>query len=217
MPSNASQQFTNQIGYVDQLISIHAKLQTGKGRRHEQEAIHRAGVVMTVAAWESYIENVLLEGVAAIESNAGIGIAAAAAPAVPIPPWARHTFDLRRTEIKNSIKKFNTPNAVNVRDLFVDSLEFNPWLSWNWNAPNRQWNSDEMRKHLNQWLDIRHSVAHGFPLLTDIVWIQGDYAKPRLTLYILKDCKALFKRLVLQTDTAFAVFLRDHHGVPIPW
>ena len=43
MPSNAHKQFTELMGYVDQLIGIHGKLQQGKGRRHEQDAIHRAG------------------------------------------------------------------------------------------------------------------------------------------------------------------------------
>lgn len=69
MPSNAQTQFINQIGYVDQLIAIHRKLQTGKGRRHEQDALHRAGVVMIVAAWESYIEKLVMEALDAIEQN----------------------------------------------------------------------------------------------------------------------------------------------------
>ena len=217
MPSHASQEFADLIGFVDQLIAIHGRLQAGRGRRHQQDAIHRAGVVMTVAAWESYIEKVLSEAVTSIEEHAGIGGPVAVAPAAPVPPWARHAFALRRTEIKNSVKRFNTPNAVNVRDLFGEALEFNPWPHWNWHAQRRQWNQEEMRRRLNYWMDIRHSVAHGFPLPNDIPWLQDPHRRPRLTLDLLKQCKSLFQRLVSQTDVAFAVFLRDHHGVPLPW
>lgn len=54
--SNAQSKFMEQLGLVDQLITIHGKLQTGRGRRHEQDALHRAGVVLTVAAWQAYVE-----------------------------------------------------------------------------------------------------------------------------------------------------------------
>ncbi len=72
MPSVASQNFAQLVGFVDQLIMIHGRLQAGRGRRHEQDAIHRAGVVMMIAAWESYVERVVLEGFLAIETSAGI-------------------------------------------------------------------------------------------------------------------------------------------------
>jgi hypothetical protein len=52
MPSNAYIQFIAQIGFVDQHIAIHGKPQTIQGLRYEQDTIHRAGVVMTVAVWK---------------------------------------------------------------------------------------------------------------------------------------------------------------------
>jgi hypothetical protein len=61
MSSGSLGECTNLLGSVDQLIIIHGKLQQGRGRRHEQDAIHRAGVVLTVAAWQAYIEKVLTE------------------------------------------------------------------------------------------------------------------------------------------------------------
>ena len=47
--------------YVKQLQKIHEKLEQGKGRRHRQEALHRAGIVMCVAAWEAYVEDLVCE------------------------------------------------------------------------------------------------------------------------------------------------------------
>src|SRR6185369_15332108 len=101
--------FTNQLGLVDQLITIHGRLQRGRGRRHQLDALHRAGVVLTVAAWQAYLEKLLIEGLDAIQDDM-------AGPPNPAPNWARQAFLMRRAEILISIKKFNTPDDVRVRD-----------------------------------------------------------------------------------------------------
>jgi len=214
MPSNAQSQFIAQMGFVEQLIVIHRKLQSGRGRRHEQDALHRAGVVMSVAAWESYIERVVMEALDAIERSAGV---AAGAAAPPVPAWARHAFALRRAEIAKQVRRFNTPSDVEVRDLFQESLEFAPWPSWSWQAGPRQWDEDGVRSRLRDWMLVRHSVAHGFPLPADVAWLQDAQQRSRLTLALLKDCKQFFSRLVTHTDASLGLWLRNHHGVPAPW
>src|SRR5262245_3190451 len=110
MPSQAQQQFALLVEHVEQLITIHGKLQQGRGRRHDQDALHRAGVVMTVAAWESYVEKIVLEALDVIEASAGVA-AGTAAPGAIVPAWARHSFALRRAEIAKGVKRFNTPDA----------------------------------------------------------------------------------------------------------
>jgi hypothetical protein len=214
MPSNAQTQFINQIGYVDQLIAIHRKLQTGKGRRHEQDALHRAGVVMIVAAWESYIEKLVMEALNAIEQNA---CSAASSAATTVPPWARHTYSLRRAEIAKSVERINTPNDTEVRNLLHGTLEFNPWLHWSWHSRRRQWGEIEVRNYLNQWILIRHSVAHGFPLPNTIKWLKDRQHRPRLTLNLLNQCKRFFEHVVNQTDNSFRLWLKNHHRVENPW
>jgi hypothetical protein len=207
MPSNAHTQFGAQIGFVDQLIAIHGKLQTGQGRRHEQDAIHRAGVVMTVAAWESYIEKVLIEAFAAVVASAAGG-----------PNWARHILTLKSTEVKEVASDFHTPNGENVQRMFKRALEFDPIPSWIWTAPHRNWNPDEMKTRLNAWVKIRHSVAHGGDLPNNIQWIKHPATQlPRLNLTLLKECKRFFEHVVIQTDDAFRLWLQNHHGVAAPW
>ena len=215
MSSQAQKTFGDLLEYVNQLIAIHEKLQTGKGRRHEQDAIHRAGVVMIVAAWESYVEKIVLEALDSLENSAGV--TSGTITATPVPAWAKHSFALRRAEIAKNIKRFNTPNDVATRDLLRDSLEFNPLPHWSWYAQRRQWDPREMRDRLNNWVLIRHSVAHGFPLPSDINWIHDEKGRARLTLTLLRECKKFFERLVAQTDQAFAHFLMTHHGILKPW
>jgi hypothetical protein len=215
MPSDASRQFDGLMAFVDQLVAIHGRLQQGKGRRHSQDALHRAGVVLTVAAWESYIESVVLEALNVIESEAFD--THAVLPPPPVSPWARHAFFLYRTQIETKVKRFHTPDATGVRDLLQESLACNIWPSWHWTARRRHWNSEEMRKRLNAWLRIRHAVAHGSPLPSDIEWIESARGDPRLTLSLLRECKAFFSRVVNQTDGAVAAHLIQHHRLTAAW
>jgi hypothetical protein len=125
---------------------------------------------MTVAAWQAYVQKVLIEGLEAISMEIH-------APAVGAPRWAVHTFQMRRAAIQNNIKKFNTPDDVKVRDLFVEALNFNPWQAWEWNHTRRHWDSAEVRRRTNTWVLVRHSVAHGFDLPADVAWLQDDNGK----------------------------------------
>lgn len=124
---------------------------------------------------------------------------------------------MRRAAIQNNIKKFNTPDDVKVRDLFVEALNFNPWQAWEWNHTRRHWDSAEVRRRTNTWVLVRHSVAHGFDLPADVAWLQDDNGNARLTLGLLEECRRHFAHLVLKTDEAFAAHLVAHHGLNNPW
>ena len=208
--SAALTKFSEQLALVDQLISIHGKLQSGRGRRHEQDAIHRAGVVLTVAAWQAYNEKILLEALDAIAAN----LQNAAAPA---PSWALQSFNLRRAQVSTAVKKFNTPDDVRTRDLFQESLGFNPWPSWEWRQGRRQWDAQEVRNRTNTWVLVRHSIAHGFELPTNVVWLRGQNGTARLTLGLLKECRAHFVHLTSKIDASFSDYLVSEYGVPRPW
>lgn len=162
---------------------------------------------MTVAAWESYIERVLLEAFASVVTNAAGG-----------PNWARHILTLKSTEVKETTSDFHTPNGENVQRIFKRALEFDPIPSWTWNAPNRNWDPEMMKTRLNAWVKIRHSVAHGSDLPDNIPWIKPRGAqRPRLNLPLLRECKKFFEHVAAQTDDAFRNWLQNHHGVPAPW
>jgi hypothetical protein len=96
MPSNSFGEFEGLLGSVDQLTIIHRKLQQGRGRRHEQDAIHRAGVVLAVAAWQAYVEKVLNEGLQYIQDSVFAAVAGVSPPA-----WATSAFLVRKAAIKH--------------------------------------------------------------------------------------------------------------------
>ena len=212
MPSGSFHSLLEQLEPVDQLVAIHKKVQSGAGRRHQQDALHKAGVVMSVAAWQAYIEKLIVEVLDVIE--AGIRQPHATPPA---PPWALHSFNLRRSAIETELKKFNTPNSTNVRDILDRSFGFKPWPSWVWRAGKRNWNEQDTRQRTNDWVRVRHTIAHGYPLPTDMDFLKGDNGAPRLTLGLLNECQKHFKHVARKTDDALRDYLVDSYGIASPW
>lgn len=212
MPSQSHQAFLDQLKSVEQLIAIHGTLQAGPGRRHEQDAIHRAGVVMTVAAWQAYVEKIIPEALDVI--GADIRDPAAVPPA---PTWSRNSFLLHCAAVQIQIKKFNTPNAANTRDLLKASFGFDPLPFWVWHQGPRQWDNKRTRKRTEDWVRIRHTIAHGYALPDDMGFLKGVNGNARLTLGLLKECLKHFKHIALKTDDALRDCLENDYGITAPW
>lgn len=205
--SKASREFEGLLKSVDQIIAIHRKLQTGAGRRYEQEALHHAGVVMTVAAWQAYIEKVSHETLDWIEALVLFDDGGSKAPT-----WARSTFYMRKPAVAQAIGALNTPNSDNVRKLLKTSFGYDPFSDWTWNAGLRSWTSAQFCERTNQWLRVRHTIAHGVQLPNNISWINGTNGAARLNLTLLLDCRRHFEKLVELTDAGLARHLRTEHG-----
>lgn len=208
MASAAFLKFEALLGSVDQLIDIHGRLQTGAG----QDALHRSGVVLTVAAWQSYIEKVSNEALDWIETQ--ILIVPNGEP--PTPQWARSSFAFRKPAIKKSIGDLNTPNTQHVRRLLESSFGFDPKSHWVWVAPSRRWNASQYSDRTDEWLRIRHTIAHGVDLPSNMPWLRNGAGAPRLTLGLLEECKKHFHRKARLTDAAFSRHLDEEYGLP-PW
>lgn len=206
MSSNALNTMSNLLTHVNNLEAIHGALAAGRGRRHRQDAIHRAGIVMSVAAWESYVEAVTLEALSVISPAAG-----APAHAVMV-----HRLALR--DANHRVKQFNTPNSENVRSLFQEHLDFDPWPLWSWVAGTRRnWNSQQMRTRLNEWMRIRHCVAHGAALPTDIAMLRNTHGGVSIRLEHLRECRDFVNHVGTQTDAGLSAHLAATYGMAAPW
>ena len=212
MASNAFGSFETLLGSVDQLIEIHSRLQVGAGRRHRQDALHRSGVVLTVAAWQAYVEKVSVDALNWIESQ----IAGPLPGAPPPPHWARASFAFRKPAVRKAIGDLNTPNTQNVRRLFESSFGFDPRSCWVWQVSTRDWNAAAYSTRTDDWLRIRHTIAHGFDLPDNMPWIKNSTGQARLTLGLLEECKKHFHRKARLTDAAFSAHLEGEYGHR-PW
>lgn len=69
MPSQAYRRFIHNAVDVDRLVTSHRMLSTGTGGRKALGHITRSGVVMLCAAWELYVEDLLIECTRYLSNN----------------------------------------------------------------------------------------------------------------------------------------------------
>ena len=144
MPSNA---FTGHLipllTDAEDLEDAHTRLRTGtRGRQFRLAALNRAAVVMCLAAWEAYVEELVREALQALRP---------ADP--PLGAWPMHNASVSR-----QLGRFNTPSAENVRQLLSDALGF-PDIRPSWRWP--YCTSAQASQRLTDALRLRHEVAHG--------------------------------------------------------
>ena len=144
MPSNALSVHLNQLLMdATELDTIHTQLKTGQpGRQYGLASLNRAAVVISVSAWESYIEELMRESLQALRPAVG-----------PLGNWpALNAF------ILGELGRFNTPNAQNVTNLINRCLGLaNVRTSWGW----RNCTAAQAEALLDEALNHRHEIAHG--------------------------------------------------------
>ncbi len=144
MPSNALSVHLDQLlGDATELDTIHSQLRAGlAGRQYGLASLNRAAVVISVSAWESYVEELMRESLQALRP---------AAP--PLENWPSLS-----AFILGELGRFHTPNAQNVANLINRCLGLpSVRTSWGW----RNCTSAQAEGILNQALDLRHQIAHG--------------------------------------------------------
>lgn len=144
MPSSAFTVHLRQLlqDAID-LDDAHSRLRTGApGRQYRLAALNRAAVVISVSAWESYVEELMRECLQVLRP-----------PAPPLDPWpAVNAYVL------GLLGRFNTPNAANVATLVNNCIGLaDVHLAWGW----RGCDSAQAVGRLNDALTHRHEIAHG--------------------------------------------------------
>lgn len=157
-----------------------------RGRRYRESALNHAVVVLTVAAWQAFAEDLV------------DGILVAIMPPAGAPGIEAHK--VLKALVTNSKNKYATANAENTRSLMLHA-GFDPYPHWQWDGRWPMTNIDVAHR-INHWLKVRHAIAHGdetLPLL-DVLDLSG--AKPSLTKACANTCLKFFSKVVSQTADA---------------
>jgi hypothetical protein len=127
---------------AEELGDAHKKLRTGKvGRQWGLGALNRAVVVISVSAWEAYVEAVVKEAVEALK------------PTVPqLGAWPT-----LKAQVQSKVARFNNPNTEQVRGLFEEIGLLDVTSAWHWNSVDVV----RARQRLAEALKSRHEIAHG--------------------------------------------------------
>jgi hypothetical protein len=144
LPSNALLVHLEQLlEDADELDEAHGRLRTGSaGRQYGLSSLNRAVVVLSVSAWESYVEELMRESLRALRP---------AAP--PLGAWPA-----LNASVLSLLGRFNAPNPAHVEQLIHNCLGLpEVHLSWTW--PNCT--SSQAVQRLTVAMTYRHQIAHG--------------------------------------------------------
>ena len=111
-----------------------------KSSPSDGEVLKRAGLIMAAVAWETYIEERLLEEVTSRLAIKGAGRAG--------------KFMVER--LREDLRRCNNPTSDKVRKLYRDYLDVDVTAAWEWN----NYKPVDARKILDKLISTRGDIAH---------------------------------------------------------
>lgn len=201
---------------VSNLLEIHRKITTpGPGKKHDVQILHKSAIVLLVACWEAYVEDLVkaallfmtkncadyrsfpktvLERVAS--KNSGLDAWNLAGDGWKVALQANLTDVLART-----IGTLNTPKTAQVDELYkkalgVDCLS----ASWRWNGRS----VEQTTKALDELVTLRGSIAHR-------VTASAAVQKKDVV-----EARHLISRLAAKSSNQARTFVHKHSGKH-PW
>jgi hypothetical protein len=162
----------------------------------------RAHLAAVVASWESYIESVAAEYLAALGKRAR-------------KPLDSALHQLLVGEQERARAKFNTPNFENSRTYISRYTGLDVYPLWVWPAGGFA-TPIATQERLNQILTVRHSFAHGFSLPA-FPWLESRPEGRFLSVAVCKKVANLFAVLVVVTDHGLEGQLQRTLGSAVTW
>jgi len=186
--------------HVGRRVDIANLLSAAKrARTSEKRVVLHASLAAVVAAWESYVEDLL---------------AAALAEVAHAAPMAHQRSVALLTDLATGAKdRFNTPNAENARELLVRYTGYDCLPDWV--MPRRGMQGIAVRTRLNEIVKVRHAFAHGFPMPA-YAW-NSTQRGPALSQPIMRWVDSFAAELVLRTDRGMARHLNAAFGAQVNW
>lgn len=137
---------------VAEVNDAHRKLRTGaQGRQWYLDGLNRSAIVLTVSAWEAYVEDLAIECVDLIRP-------VHQATGAPSQAWPMDAWPAINAATRTVIGRFNTPNSTNVISLFATAIGLvDVSLGWHYKACS----PTKAIAKLDELLRCRHAIAHG--------------------------------------------------------
>jgi hypothetical protein len=137
--SRAIQSFEYGIKDAEELLA-HFDAMNSNPPPANAEVLKRAGLVMALTAWETYVEDRLLE-----EMHRKLGVIAGS-----------YVGDFVLKKLHQDIKQFHNPSSDKTKRIFQEYLGLDVTEGWTW--PN--YDPDKARATLNGWISKRGDAVH---------------------------------------------------------
>jgi len=176
MPIHASNKHTaaliTNLKDVTRLRDIHGRITSkGPGRKHDVEVLHKSAIVLLVACWEAFVEDMIgatlewmirhakdykafpvavLERIASTHQGAKAWLLAG-------DGWKQVLRDNLKEVLARTTATLNTPRSEQVDALFEKTIGLkNLSKAWYWKGRS----VDQSRQSLNDLVTLRGSIAH---------------------------------------------------------
>lgn len=180
MPStqktDAIKGWVQNLAEVRRLLAIHEQLGGATpGRKHNLEVLNKSGIVLLVACWEAFIEDLASDAFDAMLTNAAdhtvfpSDVLTHASRELKIAPdhrevwklagtgWKTVLQDHRAQLFKDYVGKLNSPKPKQIDALFSTLIGISSLSQgWSW----RGMSSDAAVEKLNRLVELRGDIAH---------------------------------------------------------
>lgn len=140
-PTPASKRsFDLSIQEAESVLRFYDELNDTNQRAKELEVLKRAGLIMALTAWETYVEDRIEESVSKLLA--------------PISGTSAARFISAR--LCDELKRFHTPNSEKTKKFFSDYLDIDISQAWSWN----QYDLPKVKAKLDDLVARRGEAAH---------------------------------------------------------
>ena len=192
MSSPAALTYTTSVSRIGTLRKAATDRRLRPMSLDEIRIYYHAGLTAHVAAWNTYIKNLVRDFYDVIVD--------------PSNPKFRAIYTIARKRAENALTRFNTPNAENTRNILVWYTGYDPINTLLWTQG----------KKLDDIVEVRHSFAHGFDMPSN-AWTQSMSKSGHLTSEAIQDTEDFFKNLVEVTDNGMKAHIESTYGLTNIW
>jgi hypothetical protein len=181
------------------------------GRRDQEVSLNRAVIVMTVAAWQAAIQDMVKSMLIASQPPVG----------------SPHTnfYNVVAGQVRHAVAQFSTPNAENTQKL-MRSAGFDPSPHWTWSQMGGQGvglitiTPVVASTRIREWLRVRHDIAHGRAEISPVSVLQAVRQNPgpaagwypTIRLVDAEQCMSFFRRLCQLTASGLGAQIGQQPG-----
>ncbi len=178
--SKAGEAFEHSIKDAECLLAVFNKVHPGSGHPPpEAEVLKRAGLIMAMTSWETYVEDRLTD---ALEAR----LAAVN---------DREIAKLVRKKLADEISRLHNPTSERTLQLFSEYANVDLSEKWKWTGIEPK----EAKDRLNRYLKLRGDVVHRARKVTD-----GHTQPHAISKDDLKKAFAFLHHLVQETERGLA-------------
>ncbi|MGF1884063.1 HEPN domain-containing protein [Vibrio splendidus] len=138
--TKAGKNFENSIKDAEELLERFEEENQQSSKKYNSESLKRAGLILTLAAWETYVKDRFIEEI----------------EVMLFPIKGSPLCEVVQKKIDSDLKQFFNPNAARTKLLFKSYFNIDITDSWKWD----NYRPLDVRKKLDGLISLRGKAAH---------------------------------------------------------